>query len=336
MHGSYLTSQVQFLLSKPDNVPLVTIEEKEKLIQNGGHYSSVVVEESAPTKAQIQTYNQLMSNKSQYAFGCNRLANSILEDSKDSDIVILSLVRAGTPLGVVIKSILEKKTGKLIPHYGISIIRDKGIDVKALSDVLKWHPKSKIYFVDGWTGKGTIAKSLNESLESIPWWNQEVRLVVYSDPAQKAWASVTTEDMVLPFGILNSTIAGLISRTVYRATEYHGVHVFENLKQYDLSQSFITEILNAYSNLKDEAKEFKAAKDPIQFVMEQYNEHDPNKIKASVLESIRAVLRRNPKVVVISSTSSDVILLQKLCKERGVPVKKHRLIRPYKAIAVLE
>lgn len=337
MHGSYLTTQVQFLLSKPDNVPLVTIEEKEKMIKDGGHYSSVVVEESEPSKAQVQTYRHLMlTNKHQYAFGCNRLANSIAEDSKGSNIVVLSLVRAGTPLGVVVKTILEKKTGKFIPHYGISIIRDKGIDVKALSDVMTWHPNSKFYFIDGWTGKGTIAKALNESLDSLPWWTQDVRLVVYSDPARKAWASVTTEDTVLPFGILNSTIAGLISRTVYRENEYHGVHMFENLRSQDLSQSFVSEVLEAHGKLDENTKVFKASKDPIQFVMERYNEYDPNKIKASILESIRAVLRRKPKVVVIGCTGSDVTLLKNLCKERGIPVKKHRLIQPYKAITVLE
>ncbi|MFP3472223.1 tellurite-like stress resistance cysteine protease StiP, partial [Micrococcus sp. SIMBA_144] len=65
--------------------------------------------------------------------------------------VLVSLARAGTPIGVLIKRYLFYKYDQSFPHYSISIIRDRGIDEEALRYILNEHPGSSISFIDGWT-----------------------------------------------------------------------------------------------------------------------------------------------------------------------------------------
>ncbi|MGE9528138.1 cysteine protease StiP domain-containing protein, partial [Escherichia coli] len=74
------------------------------------------------------------------------------------------LVRAGVPLGVMLHQAL-RDMGKTSWHYGISIIRDRGIDGAALDVIEERHGTSGIVFVDGWTGKGAITGELVRALK---------------------------------------------------------------------------------------------------------------------------------------------------------------------------
>ena len=57
-----------------------------------------------------------------------------------------------------------KKWGCPSAHYGISIVRDRGIDPVALSMIESRHGTNGIVFVDGWTGKGAIAAELKKAI----------------------------------------------------------------------------------------------------------------------------------------------------------------------------
>jgi hypothetical protein len=81
-------------------------------------------------------------------------------------VILVSLVRAGVPLGVLLKHQLEKTQPCF--HYGISIIRDRGLDLAALNAIIRQHGADNIVFVDGWTGKGAICRQLTQSLSSYP------------------------------------------------------------------------------------------------------------------------------------------------------------------------
>ena len=51
--------------------------------------------------------------------------------------VLVSLARAGTPVGVVLQHILSRHYQQPIAHFSISIIRDRGIDTNALEYILQ-------------------------------------------------------------------------------------------------------------------------------------------------------------------------------------------------------
>ncbi len=93
-----------------------------------------------------------------------QLAIALVERFGDEPIVLASLVRAGVPLGVMLHQTL-RDMGKTSWHYGISIIRDRGIDSTALDVIEERHGTSGIVFVDGWTGKGAITGELVRALK---------------------------------------------------------------------------------------------------------------------------------------------------------------------------
>ena len=166
-HGSYRPQDVTFLLNIDDIEP-TPLAEKEYLIQSGKkHYSQMISVEHPPSKEQMRHF--------QYAFeqGAERLAcdvqkigNSLLSRFKNQPIILVSLVRAGVPLGVLLKHYIEKY--QQCVHYGISIIRDRGIDFAALHAIIDQHGAENIVFVDGWTGKGAICRELTQNLADYP------------------------------------------------------------------------------------------------------------------------------------------------------------------------
>ena len=164
--GSYTEQDVQFLL-KVIEVPDTPIAEKERRIQQENrHYSEMLSRESLPSKQYIQLFHQAMQvNKQQMARDCYCLAEKIAQ-SRQGEIVLVSLARAGTPVGVVLKHCLEQHFQRQVSHYSISIIRDRGIDENALNYILKQHTDTSLVFVDGWTGKGVIAQELQKSIQS--------------------------------------------------------------------------------------------------------------------------------------------------------------------------
>ena len=158
--GSYLPEDVTFLLKLVEMQP-TPVEIKESLIQSGRkHYSEMVSAESHPTEEYMQLFRQgFARNRRRLGRDIILLALSILERASQ-EITLVSLARAGTPIGVILRRTLTIM-GRDVKHYSISIIRDRGIDTVALDYILKCgcSPES-IIFIDGWTGKGTIALEL--------------------------------------------------------------------------------------------------------------------------------------------------------------------------------
>ena len=53
-----------------------------------------------------------------------------------------------------------------LPHYAVSIVRGRGIDPLALRHLAELHDPARVVFVDGWTGKGAIARELAEAVRA--------------------------------------------------------------------------------------------------------------------------------------------------------------------------
>ena len=81
------------------------------------------------------------------------------------DVVLVSLARAGSPIGILMKRYAQKFLKLNWPHFSISILRGKGIDVEAVKTIRALYPNSHIQFVDGWTGKGAIQNELTKSVQ---------------------------------------------------------------------------------------------------------------------------------------------------------------------------
>ena len=81
--------------------------------------------------------------------------------------VLVSLARAGTPVGVLMRRWARHAHGLDLPHYAVSIVRGRGIDANALRWLAAHHDPADVVFVDGWTGKGAITRELAAAVEEF-------------------------------------------------------------------------------------------------------------------------------------------------------------------------
>ena len=337
--SSYSADDVTILLQDlKGKVPVLDTKEREKLNQSGVHYSEMLPVEYVPSKEYLKVYeNALKSQGKQTAQAVINLAYKILSVKPTKNIVLVSLARAGTPIGILLKRYLSKYCNCNVTHYTISIIRGKGIDIAAMNYILSKHDAKNIVFVDGWVGKGAINRVLAEAVAKLNIANLSPELAVLSDPAYETSLYGTRDDFLIPSACLNSTVSGLISRTVklkdMNDNEYHGAVYYANNKDFDISNAFLDEIETYFPHIKceqeaiDETNKFKGIDEVIKIATE-FDINDINKIKPGVGETIRVLLRRIPEVVLIKPNANPKFIepIIRLAKEKNVPLKEYPLI----------
>jgi hypothetical protein len=324
--GSYLPTDVDFLLEIND-FQEISILEKERLIQTGEkHYSEVLTEEMDFPDEYLELYDKSFAsnihNVSSDVYNLSKYISSIHKP------VLISLARAGTPFGVLIKRTLDQCFHVSASHYSISIIRDKGIDYNAMNHILAIHGSDATFlFVDGWTGKGAIANQLHTSMSSM---SQKLnyQFIVLSDIAGVADVAARRDDYIIPSCLLNSTISGLISRTLINVspTSFHRAKFYSQYQNKDLSLQYVDKVEQyiidhelEFGNL--EVQHFnQAAKDLyVQFVesmLATYKISNRNYFKPGLGETTRMLIRRNPDYIIINehylSSLEHILLLSNL------------------------
>ncbi|WP_352338707.1 cysteine protease StiP domain-containing protein [Psychrobacter sp. 16-MNA-CIBAN-0192] len=369
--GSYLASDVTVLLDMVDKnaVADVPVAQKEALIQSGQrHYSDMITLESAPSAIHEQLYQQALAQGTERtATDIANLAYTLQQTfahtvTLEQPLILVSLVRAGLPVGVLLqRALMDSSSGYTLPsiHYGISIIRDRGLDPVALQMILNAHSNSPIVFVDGWTGKGAIYQELATSLAPFSDPNHPnfanifhqgkgvIPLLTLADPAGVAWLAASEDDWLIPSGLLNSTVSGLISRSLYTEPQ-QGLHrsVFYNdLVDVDHSLAFVTHIDTARQKLTALPEQLPTFKQPryntkpiIDSLATHYQISNRNRIKPTIAEATRAILRRDPECVLLANVDHpDTALLRHLCAERDIQVAiLGANILPYQAVTIIK
>ena len=369
--GSYLASDVTVLLDIVDKnaVADVPVSQKEALIQSGQrHYSDMLTLEHTPTAIHEQLYQQALAQ------GTTRTATDIVNlaytlhhilqqtVSLQRPLILVSLVRAGLPIGVLLqRTLADADSSYALPsvHYGISIIRDRGLDTVALQMILDAHPESPIIFVDGWTGKGAIYQELARSLDVFSNPNHPnfanifhqgenvIPLLTLADPAGVAWLAASEEDWLIPSGLLNSTVSGLISRSLYTEPQ-SGLHrsvFYDNLVAVDHSLAFVDHIDSTRRALSTPPQYLQTFKQPryqtadlIDTLAIDYDIDNRNRIKPTIAEATRAILRRDPERILLATADHpDTVLLRHLCSDRDINITVlGAKILPYQAITLIK
>ena len=330
MDSSFLKEDVTLLLKDISGLvePLST-EEREKKIQSGTHYSEMLPLEYSPTQDYIKIYeNSLKIFGQSTADAIARVSDKIAQ-IKGKKVVIVSLARAGTPLGVLICRYIRKKYRFECPHYSVSIIRGRGIDKNAMNYILGKHHAASIQFVDGWIGKGAIFNELKKELSTFN--GVQDSLAVLADPAGLTELCGTHDDILIPSSCLNCTICGLISRTFLREdiigkNEFHGAVYYSNLKEEDRTYEFINfieEKFNYQIEPENRSQNFCGIND-VHYLAEKYNISDVNYIKPGIGETTRVLLRRIPWKVVIDERyidSKELNHIKQLSIEKNVAIE---------------
>ena len=348
--GSYKAGDVEFLL-KPVEIDMTPVEQKEQLIQSGArHYSEMLSQEPEPTRWHLELFSRALdAGAGRLAQEVTMLARTLAHQFGDTPIVLASLVRAGVPLGVMLQQAL-RAMGHESYHYGISIIRDRGIDEAALEIIEARHGTAGIVFVDGWTGKGAITGELIRSLEHRPGYPAQPRLVVLADPCGRAWLSASDDDWLIPFGIMGAPVSGLISRSLWSEAGLHGCVQCDHLAQYDCSQQLVNTVAE-YARSLDVSALPACQQDPqhqqqlvaqseavIAMLAARYQVNSINRIKPGIAEATRAVLRRVPDQVLVRSVNDpDVALLVYLAQQKGLTITEAGAdLGQYRAVTIIK
>jgi hypothetical protein len=340
-------------LLKPIKPPDIPVEEKERLIQAGRkHYSEMLTHEHRPSAGYEELFlAQTKRHKKRLAQDIINLAETI-RVTHPAPITLVSLARAGTPIGALLQRALTRCLDVPARHFSISIIRDRGIDEQALMYLLRVakRPPEGVVFVDGWTAKGVIARQLQES---IAHWNRRQpehlsgRLHVVADLSGVADVAASGDDYIIPSGILGATVSGLVSRSILNeqiaATDFHGCLFYEHLRGYDYSTWFLDTISQEMEELVpsllphlDQMPCYSARQQYLLKLQRDYRITNINYIKPGVLEASRVLLRRAPGLLLLAEAESpDVAHLQLLAAEKGVAVHYDEQM-PFRGVALIK
>jgi Phosphoribosyl transferase (PRTase)/PELOTA RNA binding domain len=313
--------------------PQVSLDEKEARIAAGESYGHFLTPEEAPGALQMQTYQcALERNGAAIASALTGLADQLAAQAAGQPITLLSLARAGFPVGIMLQRLLQRR-GLDSVHFGVSIVRGIGLDVQALELVLAERPASSILFVDGWTGKGSILGTLRESLDGH---RVQPRLAALYDPAGVADFAGSYADLLLPHAALNATVSGLISRTFL--TEHgHAAEYLSHLAEQDVSSDYV----NALDALCQSAEPLPAplnrpdAPADLAFqIARAYGCTDAHRAKPGIGEATRVFLRRRPAALVLRTSTPDTAHLETMAQEGNIPVHLCPQL-PYAAMSLI-
>lgn len=344
MFGTYKKDDVIILLKDISGLmqPL-NAEEREQNIQNGVHYSEMLPAEYEPTKEYLKLYYESVERYSKITADAIAKVSELIWKDKHGTPVLVSLARAGTSIGVLIKRYILKKYNVNVPHYTISIIRGIGIDHNAMEYILQRHRPEDIQFVDGWVGKGAIQNQLNKEKRNYP--DVNMGLAVLSDPAYLSGKCGTHNDFLIASSCLNATVSGLLSRTVYNKNvistkDFHGAVFYDNLLSKDLTYHFIDSVVNEFSLEELEEVYFpkkKTAQKEIEDICNEFGITDINLVKPGIGETTRVLLRRVPWKILVHSMDDLEYLspIYQLAKEKNIQLIEYPL-ENYKACGLIK
>lgn len=340
--GSYSKEDVIFLLKDITSaIEEQGNEERERIMQNGGHYSEMLPIEYLPTEEYMNIFYRTLEGSKEKVAKAVGILSELIYMEKGRNVVLVSLARAGIPIGILVKRYLRFRYNISVSHYAISIIRGKGIDENALKYILNHHKEKDIQFIDGWTGKGTINGVLSTSLkEFYAKYNIKIgeKLGVLADPAHCVELYGTREDFSIPSACLNSTVSGLVSRTVLRddligENDFHGGKFYKEWLDQDVSNEFVDIISECFSyTLVEESdisnldrKVYNSGIKEVNAIKEEYDISSIDLIKPSVGETTRVLLRRVPwKILVKDLDNPDLKHILLLAKDKKVPIEVYK------------
>lgn len=341
--GSYRADEVAWLLTDLSHVELeAPVEEREEAIQSGGaHYAESLPVEYQPSAEYQRLFHAALEESAlRLAHAVGVVTELVLAD-RGADVVLASLARAGTPVGVLMRRWAAFARGLDLPHYAVSIVRGRGIDATALRYLAARHDPASVVFVDGWTGKGAIARELAAAVRAV---NAELatafsgQLAVLADTGSCVDLFGTREDFLIPSACLNSTVSGLVSRTVLNDAvlapgQFHGAKFYRSLAVADVSNAFLDAVTARFGEVAGRVAEDwpvlqRSDRTPtwagwsaVEAISEQYGIHDVNLVKPGVGETTRVLLRRVPwQVLIRPDAGRELAHVLLLAEQRGAEV----------------
>lgn len=341
--GSYAVDEVSWLLTDISDVPLeVATAIREREIQSGrAHYAESLPVEYQPDVAYRQLFAEVLAQTATRLATAVGIVTELVIAERGADIALVSLARAGTPVGVLMRRWAMTRHALALPHFAISIVRDRGIDTAALDYLATQHDPKSVVFVDGWTGKGAITRELTEALvayDQATGIRFDPELAVLADPGHCVRTFGTRDDFLIASACLNSTVSGLVSRTVLnrrllRPGQFHGAKFYRQLADEDQSAVFLDAVSSQFDNVDADVRAGLASlaatdrtptwsgRATVERIQRQYGVTTANFVKPGIGETTRVLLRRVPwRVVLRDLDAPEHKHIRMLAAARNVPV----------------
>ena len=252
---------------------------------------------------------------------------------KSHNAVLVSIVRSGVPIGILVKRYLQNKYKKNIFHYAISI--KEGIDKNAMNLIMSKHDVKDIQFIDSWTGKGTVTRTIKESAKQFD--GLDSSLAVLSDCINITKYCGIREDIAIPQAPINACITGIVSVPVMQEdkNKFDGAVYLQNLEKVDFSQEYIDMVEKEFDyncnceNFKQELHEVEEISD----ICKKFNV-DKSKINPGINEAARAILRRNLDCLLVKDKNDkQIIEIIELARLKNIRVEEYNF-KYYKASTI--
>jgi hypothetical protein len=348
--GSYAPDEVTFLVKDVSDLLIeVSRAEYEQGVDQGRHYAEMLPEEEfRPTAEALTLFEHVLTRSARRVALAVGITTEKVLSRRNGHPVLVSLCQTGTPIGVLLRRWAAWRHGMALQHYTISVVRGHGVDDNALSYILDRHDAAAIQFVDGWTGKGSIARELAATLQrrrhregAVP----SDGLAVLVDPGDCAAICGTSEDFLVPNACLNATVSGLVSRTVVTPDlvgpdDFHGAKYYPEMLNCDMSIRFLDTVTRHFAAVRGQVdahrEQWRRSGHAPTFVGERhaqslatkYGLPDINLVKAGVSETVRMLLHRiAERVIVHPEAWQDVEDVRWLAAQRSVPVEERSDLR---------
>lgn len=351
--GSFDPSEITYLLDDiGERMVETSTEERERAIQGGRHYASLLPLERQPSPRYLSVVDRAIERRIEpVAALVSRVGHQLV--AGDRPIVLVSIARAGCPIGILLRRYLRDVEGITVAHLAASVIKGHGLDPAAARWIATAHPDAEPVYVDGWTGKGAIADEI-ATLGG--------RFVALVDPAGRTDLCGTRSDDLVPTACLNALSHGMVSRTVLNPDRPNG---FDGAKAYapsplDRSNAILDAVTRhlrrpaepathtATGPASDPASDRCTARGVVGGTASRHDSEaaidaagrhwtggDTRRIRPGVGEAIRVLLRRVPERLVVRDRSDPhVEPLLVLADELGVPVSVEDTLY-WRALAVV-
>ena len=343
--GSYAADEVSWLLKDLSHLALeAPTAEREHAIQSGAaNYAESLPVEYTPSPAYQSLYDAAVERAGARIATAVGVVTELALAARGNQPVLVSLARAGTPIGILMRRWAQSVHGIELAHFTMSIVRGVGLDETALRYLGANFDPARILFVDGWTGKGAISRELTAALDDFAaatGTRFPDDLAVLADPGHCVSMFGTREDYLIPSACLNSTVSGLVSRTVFNADhidphDFHGAKFYAELAGSDVSNGFLDAVSRHFRPVHPEVLRLAAEHrstapapswagwEAVERISAEYGINNVNLVKPGVGETTRVLLRRVPwKVLVNPAARDDVAHVLLLADQRGTPVEE--------------
>jgi hypothetical protein len=317
--GSYRTEDVTLLLGEAEG-------SSPEFVPSPWYMAAVrrLIEDEAHTLAQL----------------VGTLGERLLARRGDG-LVLASIARAGTPAGILVRRWLAYRHGLDVPHYSLSVAGGR-VDANAIAWLNERHDPSRIHFLDAWTSKGTIQRTLTEAVEAIGAPGLDPSLAVLADPGWCTDRFATRADVLLPLACLGAGVSGLLGATMAAPEEgggaFHRAPWFRDLAAHDLSNDLIAAAVAAFPSVDVDRRD---GPDPLPDhrgmrwarALAERSGADLHLINIGLSESTRAFFRRSPELLLVRAGGDGAELAIRLAQERGVPVREEAAL-PVRAAVI--